>query len=224
MSPSQQIVFGARPLPLLRAVSERRLPRPGRGVKTSPRRCTLFTRALRLVYPEPRRARPTTFAKRLQSSHSTSLSHFLFPLYFQRVTASLVVLKESSPLFSMRCLLLRKNMEVFLSSQESLVFPSCLVRFHLSPLPSINCKLFSHFSLHQNAATPLESIDSKLFAKQRRVYPFQSKISPLSFSVAHRTFLNPPLSPPLTLASPQHTIPPVRWRRPSQTSRGGTIR
>ena len=49
--------------------------------------------------------------------------------------------------------------------------------FHLSPLSSIHCELFSHFSLHQNAATPLKSTDSKLFAKQRRVSLFlQAKI------------------------------------------------
>ena len=41
--------------------------------------------------------------------------------------------------------------------------------FHLSPLSSIHCELFSHFSLHQNAATPLESSESELLRKQRRV-------------------------------------------------------
>ena len=215
MFPSQEIAVGATPLPLLCALSERRLPRPGRGVKTSPRQSTPSARALRLARPVlPAVCRPdqregsaflhafsslatrhpsfatlpsTTFTKRLQPFHSTSLSHFLFPLCFQRVAASLSSLKTSSSVFSMRCRLLRKNrgyfsqakypIRIFVLRSVATTAGSNLVgkdlssvhHFHLSPLFSIHCKLFSHFSLHQNAATPLQSSKSELLRKQRRV-------------------------------------------------------
>ena len=72
------------------------------------------------------------------------------------------------------------------ASFKSSVFRSSLhtrpLHFHLSPLSSIQCELFSHFSLHQNAATPVKSIGSELFAKQRRgSHPSSQK--PLPFFV-----------------------------------------
>ena len=106
----QEIALGSPLLPPLCVLSALR-------VKTAPRHSTHSPRARLLSRPfRNRESRSLPFdalAKSVQPSHSKSLRDFLFPLCFQRLAASFAPPKVSSSLFSIRCRLLRKNMELF---------------------------------------------------------------------------------------------------------------
>ena len=165
MFPSHQIVLGALPLPCLCPWRLSRPPQTSRGsrqdeisTKTSPRQPAPSARALPFVHE-------ATLAKRLQPLHSMSLSHFLFPLCFQRAAASSALSKASSSLFSMRCRLLREN-ECFFPCQNT----------PLALAPQISPEIGYLFSFHtvphslalRKTISLFFSESSELFAQKHR--------------------------------------------------------